>query len=86
MSNWVFFGTGLPVNSELSELNIYYGSGGAEKRLRASTYGRGLWESDLYDTITAYFPSLPLISFQNHNPKSRSIREFHLEILIFIKI
>ncbi len=42
MSNWVFFGTGLPVNSELSELNIYYGSGGAEKRLRASTYGRGI--------------------------------------------
>jgi len=80
MSNWVFFGTGLPINSELSELNIYYGSGGAEKRLRASTYGRGLWESDLYDTTTTFFPSLPLISFQNDNPKSEVYEAFTLNI------
>ncbi len=39
----------------------------------------GLWESDLYDTITTYFPSLPLISFQNDNPKSEVYENFTLK-------
>ncbi len=49
MADWELFATGLP-NTEVLELEIYYD---AECRgndmLRAATYGRGLWESDLKD-------------------------------------
>ena len=52
MSDWILFDTGLP-NVEVTELEIYYDS---ECRgndiLRAATYGRGLWESDLRDPGT----------------------------------
>jgi len=80
MTNWEFFGNGLPINSELSEIEIYYGSGGSDKRLRASTYGRGLWESDLYDTTTTSFASVPLISFEEDNPKLEVYEDFDLNI------
>ena len=43
MSDWVYFSTNLP-NVVVTELEIHYGSG----KLRAATFGRGLWESDLY--------------------------------------
>ena len=43
MSDWIYFSTGLP-NVVVTELEIHYGSG----KLRASTFGRGLWESDLW--------------------------------------
>jgi PKD repeat protein len=49
LSDWVPFSTGLP-NLEVTELEIYYDGGcGGESRLRAATYGRGTWESDLRD-------------------------------------
>jgi hypothetical protein len=48
MSEWTLYGVDLPASVEVSELEIYYGR---EKRdeckLRASTYGRGMWEIDL---------------------------------------
>jgi photosystem II stability/assembly factor-like uncharacterized protein len=40
---WVPFFSGLP-NVYISELEIQYSSG----KIRAATYGRGVWESDLY--------------------------------------
>jgi PKD repeat protein len=43
MGSWQAFNTGLP-NAIVNELEIQYSS----QRLRAATYGRGLWESDLY--------------------------------------
>lgn len=43
LDDWILFSTGLPT-VEIFELEIYY----AGNRLRAATYGRGLWESDLY--------------------------------------
>jgi hypothetical protein len=43
MSDWIYFSTGLP-NVVVTELEIHYGSG----KLRAATFGRGLWESDLW--------------------------------------
>jgi PKD repeat protein len=52
MADWQLFAEGL-ANVEITELEIYYD---AECRgndmLRASTYGRGLWESDLKDPGT----------------------------------
>lgn len=50
MSAWIPFKDGLPLNSEITELEIYHPNGDwTASRIRASTYGRGLWESDLYD-------------------------------------
>ncbi len=43
---WQPFMDGLP-NVIVNELEIYYGTG----KIRAATYGRGLWESDLYITL-----------------------------------
>ena len=40
---WTPFFTGLP-NSNVTDLEIYYPTG----KIRAGTYGRGLWESDLF--------------------------------------
>lgn len=43
MSQWMQYSTGLP-NIVVSELEIYYPTG----KLRAATYARGVWETDLY--------------------------------------
>ena len=47
MTNWVLFNTNLP-NTVIDELEIQYSSA----KLRAATYGRGLWESDLFSSPT----------------------------------
>lgn len=58
MTEWIpFSGGDLPSAVNVTELEIYYGEDIASSRLRASTYGRGLWESDLYDSETYYFPA-----------------------------
>lgn len=43
MSSWLAFNTGLP-NVIVTQIEIHYGVG----KVRASTYGRGLWESPVY--------------------------------------
>lgn len=48
MSSWQAFNNGLP-NTIVNELEIKYSS----QRIRAATYGRGLWESDLYSAANA---------------------------------
>ncbi len=48
MADWAFFNAGLPASAEISDLEIYYDHLDRTKsRLRASTYGRGLWETGL---------------------------------------
>lgn len=47
---WVFYSTGLP-NVVISELEIYYDPvDPKESLLKAATYGRGLWETKVYDS------------------------------------
>ncbi len=59
-NDWTLYSTNLP-NVEVSELEIYYDMDNPENsRLRASTYGRGLWESPL-DLSGNY---APLVSSQ----------------------
>jgi hypothetical protein len=53
MSSWIPYFTGLP-NVVVDELEIYYPTG----KIRAATYGRGTWESDLYSN-----PSAPPFAF-----------------------
>ena len=50
-NTWIAFNTGLP-NVFISDLEIYYPTA----RLRAATYGRGTWDSDLYTVV----PQIPV--------------------------
>lgn len=43
MSSWIPYNTGLP-NVWVNDMEIFYPTG----KLRAATYGRGMWETDLY--------------------------------------
>ncbi|MFZ4707588.1 MAG: GEVED domain-containing protein [Bacteroidales bacterium] len=45
--NWVAFNTGLP-NVQIGELEIYYAANPQESKLKAATYGRGLWETPVH--------------------------------------
>ena len=49
MTNWIPFSQGLPANGRVTEVEIYYDNTTvANNRISACTYGRGLWQSDLY--------------------------------------
>lgn len=43
LTQWEYFGAGIP-NTSITDLEIQYSS----RRLRASTFGRGIWETGLY--------------------------------------
>jgi len=59
MEDWVKYGTGLPVSVGVSELEIYHDSRHrADSRLRASTFGRGVWEIPLAETSPVLPPAL----------------------------
>ncbi len=61
ITNWVAFNVGLP-NVAVRDLEIYYPT----NRLRAATFGRGTWDSDLYTAVAA----VPVASF---TPSSTTI-------------
>ena len=44
MSDWILYSGGLP-NTKVTDLDIQYSG----KKIRAATYGRGMWEAPLYD-------------------------------------
>lgn len=52
-NDWIYYNNGLP-NVKIGELEIYYGSSIQTSKLRAATYGRGLWETPLD------YPSTPM--------------------------
>jgi PKD repeat protein/photosystem II stability/assembly factor-like uncharacterized protein len=53
LTNWVYFNAGLPLSVNVNELEIYYNpQNPSNAKLRAATYGRGMWESDLYKNGT----------------------------------
>lgn len=69
-TNWIPFSAGLP-NVEISELEIYYDPECAgNDMLRAGTYGRGLWESDLRDP-----GNVPPIACFTANPTTPCVGE-----------
>lgn len=63
MSSWIPYMSGLP-NVVVDELEIYYPTG----KIRAATFGRGTWESDLYSNPTA-----PPFAFFTNNYSSACI-------------
>jgi PKD repeat protein len=52
MEDWIMFSAGLPVDASVTEIEIYYDAADPDGDiLRAGTYGRGLWESDVYHAL-----------------------------------
>ena len=48
-NGWIPFNDGMPASARVTELEIYYDNDSvSEDAIRASTYGRGLWSSDMY--------------------------------------
>ena len=58
ISNWQSYMTDLP-KVIVMELEIHYPS----NKIRAATFGRGMWESDLYSPL----PTLPIAQFNSSN-------------------
>lgn len=54
MNDWVLFNTGLP-NTIVNELEIRTSTG----KIRAATFGRGLWESDLFGNSSSTLTVTP---------------------------
>jgi photosystem II stability/assembly factor-like uncharacterized protein len=54
MSSWQLYNTGLP-NARVFDLEIQYSSG----KIRAATFGRGIWESNLYIVGISETSALP---------------------------
>jgi PKD repeat protein len=51
-AGWIPFSQGLPVNGRITEVEIYYDNDSVSRdAICASTYGRGLWQSDLYHAL-----------------------------------
>ncbi len=50
--NWIPYNTGLP-NVKIGELEMYYAASSTNSKLRAATFGRGLWETPPYPVITS---------------------------------
>ena len=56
--DWLPFSSGLPASARITEVEIYYdNSNPVQDAIRACTYGRGLWSSDMYH-------ALPVASFE----------------------
>lgn len=70
---WFSFNNGLP-NVVVTELEIYYDATPSNSLLRAATFGRGLWETDLYTA-----PALPPVAgfiADDQNPQTLSTVSF----------
>jgi PKD repeat protein len=52
LTDWILFSNGLPAAAKVTELEIYYDSTSvAGDRIKAGTFGRGMWKSEMYYTI-----------------------------------
>jgi len=66
MSTWTPFNENLPV-VDVRELEIYYAPDPANSHIAAATYGRGLWQTDLYpsSSVVAAFSFTPATPCQD---------------------
>ncbi len=52
MADWVPFSNGLPASIKATEVEIYYDPVTPEgDRIKVSTFGRGMWKSDMYSAV-----------------------------------
>ena len=69
-SGWIAYSDGLPANGRITEVEIYYDNdSAASDAIRASSYGRGLWSSDMYHGV----PDIDFIANKTLIPDSCSI-------------
>jgi PKD repeat protein len=62
MSDWTSFYSGLPAAARIMDLQIYYDPAkSSNNKLKAGSFGRGSWQSDLYSPVT------PVASFVINN-------------------
>jgi len=81
LGEWISFNDGFPMSSRVTELEIYYGNNPSEHRLKAATYGRGLWESDLYATETYTFAPVALL--RNLYATNEVFGEFDADVVFY---
>ncbi len=80
MSDWSYYNTGLP-NVIINELEIQYSAG----KLRAATYGRGIWESDLSSITSINEPGKNNAVFIYPNPADDQLTISGLQFANFEK-
>ncbi len=51
IGNWINFSQGLPTVAQLSDMEIM-SDGTTKSRLHIATYGRGIWQTDLYKSVS----------------------------------
>lgn len=52
LADWILFSNGLPAAAKVTELEIYYDPTSISgDRIKAGTYGRGVWKSEMYYTV-----------------------------------
>ncbi len=51
IGNWINFSQGLPSVAQISDMEIM-SDGTTKSRLHISTYGRGIWQTDLYKSVS----------------------------------
>lgn len=63
MTNWIYYNTGLPINTEVRDLEIVYDTlCSSNSVIFAGTYGRGLWKGDLRVSETQPNPDFSIQS------------------------
>lgn len=81
IDDWIPFNSGMPYSARVTELEIYYSENPGQHRLKASTYGRGLWESDLYSAETNNFPAVA--SVISSDPTNEVFGSFDVDIVFY---
>ena len=70
LSDWVMFSNGLPADASVTEIEIYYDPDNPQGDIiRAGTYGRGMWESDMYHAV----PDADFIATETNIPAGCAI-------------
>lgn len=67
LGNWIPFSQGLPIVAQITDMEIM-SDGTNKSRLFISTYGRGIWQTNLYNTIsTAPIADFTMLSSSNQS-------------------
>ena len=62
MTNWIYYNSGLPINTEIRDLEIIYDTVcSSHSVIYAGTYGRGLWKGDLRVSETQPNPDFTIV-------------------------
>lgn len=80
-TDFIAFSDGLPLSARVTELEIFYGAIPSLHRIKASTYGRGLWESDLQSALTNNFPAVASVVMSTET--NEVFGQFDVDIIFY---